>query len=164
MIQSTPFVAPLMRSLGPLSFITEMTTRESLSLFLRAFPGWVRLRTEVAAAFGVPLDQVRGLTEDADPAIRLEAFAFVMGFQASVEFYIDPLRAPLLPVESLAVVLARRLGEDVAHHDGSINPYSYVLVHPNGNRFAADEIADESDGLCLDEREVCLRPLPPVPD
>jgi hypothetical protein len=140
-----------------------MITRESLSLFLRKFPGWDRLRAEVAAAFSVPVDQVRGLMEDADPAIRLEAFAFVMGFQAVVELYIDPLRAPLIPIESLAVVLARRLSEDVAHHDGSANPYRYVLVRPNGNRFAADEIAGESDGLCLDESEGCLRPLPAVP-
>ncbi len=138
--------------------------RESLSLYLRTFPGWDRLRTEVAGAFGVPLDQVRGLTEDADPAIRLDAVAFVRGFQTAVEFYIDTMRVAFLPVESLALVLARQLGEDVAHHDGSINPYSYILVRPNGNRFAANEIADESDGLWLDEREGCLRPLPPVPD
>jgi hypothetical protein len=128
------------------------------------FPGWNRLRTEVAGAFGIPVEQVRSLSEDADPAIRLQAIAFVMGFQAAVEFYVDPLRAPLLPAESLAVILARRLGGDVAHHDGSVNPYSYVLVRPNGCRFAADEIAGESDGLRLDEDEGCLRPLPPVLD
>lgn len=159
---NAPSMVPLTRDFGRLNPLTKMTTRESLSLHLRAFPGWDRLRTEIAAAFGVAVDQVRGLMEDADPAIRLEAVAFVMGFQAAFELYIDPLRAPLLPVESLAVVLARRLGGDVAHHDGSVNPYGYVLVRPDGNRFAADEIVDESDGLCLDEREGCLRQLPPV--
>jgi hypothetical protein len=45
-----------------------------------------------------------------------------------------------------------------------MNPYSYVLLHSNGSRFAADEIDGESDGLRLDEEEGCLRPLPPVSD
>lgn len=140
--------------------MSKITLRESTSFFLRAFPGWNRLRTEVAGALGVPIEQVRGLNEDADPAVRMEALAFVMGFQVAVELYIDPVRAPVPPIESFALELARRLGEDVAHHDGSLSPYGYVLVRPNGNRFAVDEIVDESDGLHLDESDGCLRQLP----
>ena len=65
--------------------IATITPRESISLYLRAFPGWDRLRTELARALGVPIEQVRDLTEDADPAVRLEVATFVMGFQVAVE-------------------------------------------------------------------------------
>jgi hypothetical protein len=52
----------------------------------------------------------------------------------------------------LAVRLARETGIDVAHHDGTQSPYGYVLVKPDGRRFAADEIVEEPDeGLVLDE-------------
>ena len=65
--------------------LQKMTPRESQSLFIRAFPGWERLRTEVAGALSVPVEQVRDLTEDADPSVRLDAQAFVSGFQAVVD-------------------------------------------------------------------------------
>jgi hypothetical protein len=71
---------------------------------------------------------------------------------------------PLTSSESLALILARRLGEDVAHHDGSVNPYGYVLVRPNGDRFEVNELADESDGLHLDETAECMRQPPPLPE
>jgi hypothetical protein len=118
----------------------------------------------VAGALGLPVEQVLGLTEDADPAVRLEAHAFVSGFQVMADLYIDPQRAPVPALESLAVVLARALGEDVAHHDGSSNPYGYVLVRQDGSRFAADEITDESDGLHLDEGAGRLAELPQLRD
>ena len=140
--------------------LQKITPRESQSLFIRAFPGWERLRTEVAGALGVPVEQVRGLTEDADPAVRLDAQAFVSGFQVVVDLYIDARRAQVLPLKLLAVVLARGLNEDVAHHDESVNPYGYVLVRANGSRFAADEIIGERAGLHLDEEPGRLRELP----
>lgn len=137
-----------------------ITPRQLLSFFMRTFPGWDCLRKEIAGALGVSLDQVCGLTEDVDPAVRLDAHAFALGFQVAVELYIDPKRAQVPSVESLAPVLARRLGVDVAHHDGSMNPYGYVLVRANGDRFAVDELIEESDGLCLDEAEGSLRRVP----
>lgn len=145
------------------SEIRHITPRDSLSFFIRVFPGWERLRTAVAGTLGVPVEQVRGLTEDADPAVRLDAHAFISGFQVMVDLYIDPQRAAIPPLELFAAGVADRLNEDVAHHDGSLNPYGYVLARPDGSRFAAEEIADESPGLFLDEEAGRLRELPRLP-
>ena len=130
-----------------------MTERTMLSLYVRSFSGWDRLREAVAGALGLPMAEVRGLLEEADPAVRLEALASVMGFRLRVELYIDPKRARVPAEEMLAVELARRLLEDVAHHDGSKNPYTYVLVRPSGERFLVEESVDggDADGLLLDE-------------
>ena len=114
----------------------------------------------MTGALGVPVEEVRGLAEEGDPAVRLDAQAFVSGFQVVVDLYIDPRRAQVLPLKLLAVVLARRLNEDVVHQDEPLNPYGYVLVRVNGSRFAADEVVGERAGLQLDEDPGRLRELP----
>ncbi len=137
-----------------------MTERAMLLLYVRAFSGWDRLRAAVAAALDLPIEQVRGLIEDADPAVRLEALASVIGFRLRIEFYIDPKRVIVPTVKALARELARQMGEDVAHHDGSMNPYAYVLVRPSGERFLVEEQPDgDADGLLLDESSARMRPL-----
>ena len=136
--------------------------RELLTVHVRAFPGWERVRAEVAGALGLPIAEVRGLRDDADPAVRLEALAFVEGFRLQLELYIDAARAPVPTVEALAVALARRFVLDVAHHDGSNDPYAYVLVRSDGRRFAASEIGEETEGLTLGESADALRALPPL--
>ncbi len=113
----------------------------------------------MAEALGISLEDVRGLTEDADPAARMEAVASVLGFRLRVDLYVDPRRVVAPTLERLAADLARILGVDLAHHDGSSSPYGYVLVKPDGRRFATDEIADESDELHLDEDPDFMRPL-----
>ncbi|MEO8161484.1 MAG: hypothetical protein ABI588_08695 [Arenimonas sp.] len=143
-----------------------MTERTRLSLCARSFSGWEALRVAVAGALAVPVEQVRGLEEPFDPAVRIVGKAMVMGFRLSIDLYIDPLRAKVPRLDVLAVELARRLGVDIAHHDGSISPYSYVLVRPNGERLALDEDPDadpSADGLMLDETTGSLRPLRPLP-
>ena len=123
-----------------------------LGLYVRLFPGWNHLREAIAGALDLAIEEVRGLLEDADPAVRVEAMVSVMGFRLRVELYIDPKRARVPPVAVLAGELAGRLLEDVAYHDGSRNPYSYVLVRPTGERLAVSEVvSDEADGLVLDE-------------
>ncbi len=140
-----------------------MTERTMLSLYVRSFSGWDRLREAVAGALGLPMAEVRGLMEEADPAVRLQALASVMGFRLRVELYIDSKRARVPAVEALAGELARRLSEDVAHHDGSNNPYTYVLVRPSGERFLVEESVDDSeaDGLLLDEDPGRMQPILP---
>ena len=138
------------------------TPRRRLTLHLRSFPGWERLSGAVAAALDLPGDEVQALNAEMNPAVRLDAHAFVTGFQAAVDLFIDPLRAAVPPVASLAFALARQLEVDVAHHDGSENPYAYVLIRPTGQRLAACELVDDSDGLHLDESDGALQPLPEV--
>jgi hypothetical protein len=138
----------------------QLTIREVQSLFIRSAPNREHLRTEVARALDIPFDQVRDLNDEVDPAVRLEAHEFASGFQVLLDLYIDPRRAQVLPLEVLAIILARGLGKDVAHHDGSVDPYAYVLVRPDGGRFAADDCGDEIEGLRLDEAMGRLRELP----
>ncbi len=140
--------------------IAPQAGRVRLSLALRTFPGWERLRAAIAHALDLPLEQVRGLTERADPAVRLEATAFALGFRSAVDLFIDPLRTTVPPRAALALALARGLGVDVAHHDGSADPFGYIVVRPTGERFAATEIDDDSDGLHLDEAPESLVRLP----
>ena len=129
-------------------------------MHVRAFPGWERLRTELAAALGVPVSEVRGLTEPADPVVRVDANAGVVGFQLTVDLFIDPRRLAPPALPGLAARLARQLDLDVAYHAGSLVAFEYVLQRADGKRFIAVEHAeDDSDGLLLDEAPDRLRPL-----
>lgn len=86
-----------------------IVSRTLLSFYIRTFPGLNRLRHAVALIVGVDIEQVRGLMEDADPAIRLDARAFVKGFQAAVELYIDP-KSRVWAISITLLALALSLG------------------------------------------------------
>jgi hypothetical protein len=135
------------------------TPRDRYMLYARAFPGWERLRAEVASALGLPADEVRGLSDEVDPTVRLEAHLSVMGFQLRIDLWVDPKRGGKLSLPELAAKLARQLDVDFAYHDGSAIPVAYVVVRPGGQRYAAVERDDDSDGLSLDE-SAAHRPMP----
>jgi len=91
------------------------TPRLLLTLHVRAFPGWSAARQAIASAFGLPLAEVRGLTDAADPALRLEALDPALGFGPRLAVYGDPARLHIPPLERLAPELTRRLGVEIAH-------------------------------------------------
>jgi hypothetical protein len=137
----------------------KVTPRERQMLYLRKFDGWEKLRSDVAHALGLPEAEVRGLKDDADPAVRIDAHVHVIGFQVTVDLYVDPARTRILPLDELGPRLARTSGIDVAYARRG-DPYTYVIVRSSGERVLAEEQADDdADGLLLDESPERLRHL-----
>ncbi len=137
--------------------------RERLTLAIRAAVDGDALHRGIAAALGLPPDEVRALTGDGEPAVRCEVRRWPRGFALQLDLFIDAARVPVPPCAAFAVRLAAALGSDVAHHDGSGNPYGYVLARPDGRRFGVEEIDARDAWLILDEDEGRMTGMPPLP-
>jgi hypothetical protein len=138
----------------------RVVPRKCVALAVRAMVDEERLRLGVAAVLGLALHEVRALGDDADPAVRCELRRWPRGFALQLDLFVDTGRVPLPPREVLAARLAGTVGSDVAHHDGSGNPYGYVLARPDGRRFSVEEMDDKEAWLILDERDGRMKELP----
>ena len=119
-------------------------------------------RAAVAAALSIPVSEVRELREAVDPIVRYEWRTWPSGFCLAVDLFIDHARVVIPPVPQLVAGIARGAGIDAAHHDGSVNPYGYVLARADGTRVLLEEIDDPEAGLLLDEDPDRMRILPPL--
>jgi hypothetical protein len=130
---------------------------------------WVReaipdeqLLCGIAEAFSLAPTEVVPVDRSTDrAAIAVERHLCDGGFRSEVTIYVDPRRVkPPADDLELAIRLARVFGQPAAAgRPQSRDPYAWVLVLPDGRRFAAAEEPSSASGLVLDERPEALEPL-----